>query len=108
MGTAVLLLLAGVAVWGVGLFGVGRTGEDLCLADMVDRGYGAASTRGELWPPRAECVLRGPQDDSSPERLVVSHPVTAWGRTAVVVGLPVLWVVGTGAAVAAVHRRAGP
>lgn len=96
LGLVVLLLVVGVVVWGVLLFGLGRSTEDLCLDDMDRTGYQSSSMRGEILPPRLDCELRNPLDASKPVETTVGHPLRAAAWAFAVGGLPAAWLVGTG------------
>ena len=57
---AVMWVLAGLVVWGVGVFGIARGLEDRCLTVADDRGYGATSQSASVWPPSFTCELPAP------------------------------------------------
>ena len=99
VGSTILVTLAVLAI--------GRAGEDLCLDDMVERGYGSSVQQGEVVPPRVECVLRGPDDPADPPVVTVGHPVTAAARFAAVVALPIVWLAGLALLVWRSRRRPG-
>jgi hypothetical protein len=73
LGVIVLVVLAGLALWAVALFSIGRTGEDLCLGHMGPERT-SFITNATLFPPSFEC--RYSLVDGSIE--VDSHPVRAW------------------------------
>ena len=85
---AIALVLAGAAVWLVGIVGVGQSLEDVCLNDLDNRArYGAYQSRGSLWPPSLECRLVG----SDVEPIVVQHRLEAVAWFGAVVVFPVVY-----------------
>jgi len=85
---AIAVVLAGAAVWLVGIVGVGQSLEDVCLNDLDNRArYGAYQSRGSLWPPSLECRLVG----SDVEPIVVQHRLEAVAWFGAVVVFPVVY-----------------
>ena len=85
---AIAVLVAGAALWLVGIVGVGRSLEDVCLDDLDSRTrYGAYHSEGSLWPPSLECHLVG----SNVKPIVVQHRLEAVARFGAVVVFPVLY-----------------
>jgi hypothetical protein len=85
---AIAVVVAGAALWLVGIVGVGRSLEDICFDDLDSRTrYGAYHSEGSLWPPSLECQLVG----SNVEPIVVQHRLEAVARFGAVVVFPVLY-----------------
>jgi len=92
---AIAVLAAGAALWLVGIVGVGRSLEDVCLDDLDSRTrYGAYHSEGSLWPPSLECHLVG----SNVEPIVVQHRLEAVARFGAVVVFPVVYCLAAGLA----------
>jgi len=85
---AIAVVLAGAAVWLVGIVGVGQSLEDVCLNDLDNRArYGASQSRASFWPPSLECRLVG----SDVEPIVVQHRLEAVAWFGAVVVFPVVY-----------------
>ena len=88
MAVTIAVLVAGVALWLLGIVGVGRSLEDVCLDDLDGRTrYGAYQSEGSLWPPSLECRLVG----SDVEPTVVQHRLKALARFGSVVVFTVVY-----------------
>ena len=90
---AVGWILAGVLVWGVGIFGIARGLEDRCLLVADERGYGASTQTSSVWPPRFTCELSGPDGMSGTGTVDVSQPAVVLLRSGWTLGFPIAWLV---------------
>lgn len=102
---AAVAILSGLLVWGLLVFGIARSTEDVCFDDLAELdapGYGGYSQRGELVPPTLECTLRS-SDPSAPP-VVVNHYVLAWGGVLTALIFPVVWLAATWVALRRLRR----
>jgi hypothetical protein len=101
-------VLAGLLVWGMGVFALGRATEDHCLSVAADRGYGAYSQTASVFPPRFTCRLTAPDRSASPERLDLEQWGTALVRSGWLLLLPPVGVAVGGVAAARRGRTSAP
>lgn len=102
---AAVAIVSGMLVWGLLVFGIARSTEDVCFDDLEELeapGYGGYSQRGELFPPTFECTLRS-SDPSAPP-VVVNHHVLAWGGVLTAALFPVVWLAATWAVLRRLRR----
>lgn len=93
---AAVAIFSGLLVWGLLVFGIARSAEDVCfddLKELEDPRYGGYSQRGKLFPPTFECTLRS--SDPSAPTVVVNHHVLAWGGVLTTALFPVVWLAAT-------------
>lgn len=85
------LAAAALAVWALGILGIGQFGEDICLNDAPDEATGYQS-EGSVWPPRLTCVY-GTREGGT---LKVDHRLYPTVAAAWVVGFPLVATAGIG------------
>jgi hypothetical protein len=90
---ALVWILVGALVWGLGVLGVARGLEDRCLLVADEQGYGASTQTSSVWPPTFTCELSGPDGTSGTSLVVVSQPAVALLRSGFTLGFPVVWLV---------------
>ena len=84
--------LVGLAVWVMGLQGLGNRAESICLADLDNRlGDGGYEISRTLWWPSFECRLLG----NSIDPIAVHHPLEAAATFGWIVVVPVLYAIAT-------------
>lgn len=104
--TAVVVMLALFAVvafgvWGLGVLGLGWSGEDKCIIDAPPEGLGS-HVEASPFPPRFRCIYSTADGGT----LAVDHPVYAWIAVLWLGGVPVVAL--SGLAVLAVRMFRAP